>query len=291
MSTKKRQQELQLLRDEAMDAYLNQEDFQFDLNSDALYRQYKDRYQQLGRAAMEDTLGTASALTGGYASSYAQNVGQQAYHRQLQGLNDVIPELYQLAYDRYRDRSNALYKTYQTYDEQEKQASDQLRWEQEQQLQQQEEAKKNPMQQSYDDTYYSWLAYHQGKGERPSATDPTVKVKFDNEDLSTGDILTLQRILGVEESGTWTVKDKAAAGGMTAGDAWDAYTKGQLQSRITVTLGSEGLAPGNVRAMERALRLKEDGKWTEEDKLAAGGLTAIQAWGQYQKGLLQNRRS
>lgn len=291
MSTKKRQEELQLLRDEALDAYLNQEDFQFDLNSDALYRQYKDRYQQLGRAAMEDTLGTASALTGGYASSYAQNVGQQAYHRQLQGLNDVIPELYQLAYDRYRDRSNALYKTYQTYDEQEKQASDQLRWEQEQQLKQQEEAKKNPMQQSYDDTYYSWLAYYQGKGERPSATDPTVKVKYDNEDVSTGNILTLQRILGTNETGTWTVKDKVAAGGMTANDAWDAYTKGQLQIRRTVGLGDLVISAENTRAMERALRLPDDGFWSEEDRLAAGGMSAVEAWDKYQKGLLQNRRS
>ncbi len=91
---------------------LNQKDFSYDLNGDALYRQYKDRYIQNGRMAMMDTLGQAATLTGGYGSSYAQSAGQQAYQGYLQGLNDKIPELYQLALERYDREVNGLYQRY-----------------------------------------------------------------------------------------------------------------------------------------------------------------------------------
>jgi hypothetical protein len=65
-----------------------------------------------GLTAMQDTMGQASALTGGYGNSYAQTVGQQQYQGYLQQLNDKIPELYQLARDSYdRDLSN-LYNRY-----------------------------------------------------------------------------------------------------------------------------------------------------------------------------------
>ena len=58
---------------------------------------------------MQDTLGQASALTGGYGSSYATTAGNQAYQGYLQNLNDVIPELYQLALDKYNTEGQDLY--------------------------------------------------------------------------------------------------------------------------------------------------------------------------------------
>ena len=57
-------------------------------------------------------MGKAAALTGGYGNSYAQTVGQQAYNSYLQQLNSVVPELYQLAYDRYLEETDALEKKY-----------------------------------------------------------------------------------------------------------------------------------------------------------------------------------
>ena len=132
MNTQKRnRQQLQLLRDEALNAYLNREDFRYDLDGDALYQQYKDRYMEMGKTAMEDTMGQAAALTGGYGSSYAQNVGHQAYNRYMQQLGDVVPELYQLAYDRYRDKGDRLYKTYQSWSELEQEAVKEEQWERE----------------------------------------------------------------------------------------------------------------------------------------------------------------
>lgn len=62
--------------------------------------------------AMADTMGQAAAMTGGYGNSYAQSVGQQAYQAQLQNLNDIVPELYQMALDKYNMDKQALYDEY-----------------------------------------------------------------------------------------------------------------------------------------------------------------------------------
>lgn len=97
---------------EAMNKILNREKFSYDLNGDALYNQYKDRYVQQGKQAMQDTIGSASALTGGYGNSWAQSAGQQAYHGYLQGLNDKVPELYQMALDKYNMEGQNLLNQY-----------------------------------------------------------------------------------------------------------------------------------------------------------------------------------
>jgi hypothetical protein len=51
--------------------------------------------------AMQDTIGQASAMTGGYGNSYAATAGNQAYQGYLQQLNDRVPELYQMALNQY----------------------------------------------------------------------------------------------------------------------------------------------------------------------------------------------
>lgn len=83
--------------------YENTKDFQYDFNADPLYQQYKDQYIQQGKMAMQDTMGNAAALTGGYGSSYASTAGNQAYQSSLNDLNNVIPSLYDRAYSKYRD--------------------------------------------------------------------------------------------------------------------------------------------------------------------------------------------
>ena len=84
--------------------------FQYDLQGDALYRQYQQQYQKQGKAAMEDTVGTAAGLTGGYGSSYATTAGSQAYQAYLSKMQDVVPSLYAAAYSRYQDEGSALEK-------------------------------------------------------------------------------------------------------------------------------------------------------------------------------------
>lgn len=90
----------------------NREPFVYNAADDQLYQQYVDRYQNMGRKAMMDTVGQGAALTGGYTNSYAQNVGQQAYDEYLQGLNDKLMETYQLAYGQYRDQGQDMYNLF-----------------------------------------------------------------------------------------------------------------------------------------------------------------------------------
>lgn len=99
----------------AIDKINNREKFSYDLNGDALYQQYKNQYINGGRLAMQDTLGQAAALTGGYGNSYAVTAGNQAYQEYLKGLNDVVPELYQMAYDRYNNEGEELYNQASLY--------------------------------------------------------------------------------------------------------------------------------------------------------------------------------
>ncbi len=98
--------------DAAMDKILNRDKFTFDVNGDALYQQYKDQYTTQGKMAMMDTMGQAAAMNGGYGSSYAQSVGQQAYQGYMQQLNDKVPELYKLALDKYTQEGDAMLQNY-----------------------------------------------------------------------------------------------------------------------------------------------------------------------------------
>lgn len=91
-------------------------DFNYNAADDALYNQYLDRYVQLGKQAMRDTMGQAAALTGGYGNSYGQGVAQQAYDRYIQGANDKLGEMadraYSIQYQQYQDENDALEKQY-----------------------------------------------------------------------------------------------------------------------------------------------------------------------------------
>lgn len=94
------------------DRIVNRDKFSYDLNGDMLYQQYKDQYIQQGQLAMRDTMGQAAALTGGYGSTYGQAVGQQQYDAYIQQLNGLVPELYGMALDRYRQEGDDLYQLY-----------------------------------------------------------------------------------------------------------------------------------------------------------------------------------
>ena len=104
-----------------IDRIMNREDFSYDVNSDALYQQYKDQYSTLGKLAMQDTMGQAAGLTGGYGSSYASTAGNQAYQSYLSRLNEVVPELYGMARDQYNQEGQELYNQYGLLTDQENQ--------------------------------------------------------------------------------------------------------------------------------------------------------------------------
>lgn len=94
------------------DRIMNREKFTYDLNGDMLYRQYADQYTRQGQMAMQDTMGQAAAMTGGYGNSYAQTAGQQMFQGYLQALNDKVPELANAAYARYAQEGADLQNQY-----------------------------------------------------------------------------------------------------------------------------------------------------------------------------------
>lgn len=100
------------LLDKTQNQYLNRGAFNYDATGDKLYNLYKDRFTSQGKLAMEDTIAKASQLTGGYANSYATQVGQQTYNDYMQKLADKIPELEQQAYNRYLAEGDILYNKY-----------------------------------------------------------------------------------------------------------------------------------------------------------------------------------
>lgn len=53
--------------------------FSYDPEADAGYKEYARLMRESGKKAMEDTVGKASALTGGYANSFAASAGAGAY--------------------------------------------------------------------------------------------------------------------------------------------------------------------------------------------------------------------
>lgn len=96
----------------------NRKKFTYDLNADALYQQYRDQYMNQGRLAMQDTMGQAAMLTGGYSNSYAATVGNQAYQSYLQQLNNIVPELYELALNQYNAEGDQLNNKYNILNQQ-----------------------------------------------------------------------------------------------------------------------------------------------------------------------------
>ena len=88
--------------------YQNREKFSYDSSTDPLFQQMLSSAMQSGNIAMQDTMGQAAALTGGYGSSYSQAVGNNAYNQYLQEAYNKLPDYYQLAMEAYNMEGNNL---------------------------------------------------------------------------------------------------------------------------------------------------------------------------------------
>ena len=87
---------------------LNRPAFTYDPGADPLWLTAKDQYTRLGKRAMEDVMGQTAALSGGYASSYAQTQGQQAYADRIARLAELLPDYYEQARSAYERETGAL---------------------------------------------------------------------------------------------------------------------------------------------------------------------------------------
>ena len=103
---------------------MSREEFSYDYASDPLYKQYAQAYRQNAHDASTDAAAQAASLTGGYGSSYATSAAQQAYQQQMNGLNSVIPTLYNLALDSYTSEGDLLMNQIDALNTQEQNAQD-----------------------------------------------------------------------------------------------------------------------------------------------------------------------
>lgn len=102
-----------------LDRILNREDFSWSKETDPQWSSYKKSYLREGDRATANALAKASAASGGRPSSYAVNAATQAGDYYATKLNDVIPTLYQQAYERYLNEYNMKLKDLNTVNQQE----------------------------------------------------------------------------------------------------------------------------------------------------------------------------
>lgn len=85
---------------------MGMEPFNYNAESDAAFRQYKQMYTREGQRAAEDTVGQLAGRTGGMMNSYAASAASQQQQYFAQQIADKIPELEQMAYERYLNEFN-----------------------------------------------------------------------------------------------------------------------------------------------------------------------------------------
>ena len=180
--------------------------FRYDPDKDAAYQRYAAIYTRQGKAAMEDTLGKAAALTGGYDSTYAQGAAQQAYHQHLQALGELLPQLEENARDAYDAEGKALLQRYDLL--QQREAAEFDAWQQEEKLwrESSEEARKayETLRKEDYEAYETLLKYYADKAQaEQKASDGRVvnsgKVKEEAAEkgsLSSTAAESLQRAMG-----------------------------------------------------------------------------------------------
>lgn len=102
---------------EMMDKIANRDAFSYDVDQDVLFQQALASAMSSGKTAMQDTIGQASALTGGYGSTYATSAGNQAYNAFVEDAYDNLPQYYQLAMNAYQMEGEEMYRQLGMYND------------------------------------------------------------------------------------------------------------------------------------------------------------------------------
>lgn len=83
-------------------------EFDYDPASDTAYRQYKTEYTQKAKLANQNAQANASAMTGGYGSSYGTQAGQKAYAATMSDLDNVLDGLTSQNRSEYNTKKSGL---------------------------------------------------------------------------------------------------------------------------------------------------------------------------------------
>lgn len=273
---------------------VNREKFKYDVNGDALYQQLAAQYQQQGKMAMEDTMGQAASMTGGYGNSYAVSAGNQAYQGYLQKLNEMVPELHDAALARYNAEGDALLDEYaltgdlrddeygryidslnqywQNVDREQEQVdtayqmdvdADNTRYEREQYETETAYAKQQ-------DAYSKLVSLITTTGYTPSAQELQAAGMSSGEAAAYADYYKKQNVVSSDNGGD-------NPGGDDPSNVVGSYYNGGLDSSI-------------IKSMQQALGVTADGMWGQESMAAAkakwGVTSAADAYAKYGGGTI-----
>lgn len=298
--------------DSLMNSIMNRDKFSYDLNGDALYQQAADRYTQLGKLGMADAIGQASALTGGYGNSYAQSVGQQAYQNQLDNLNDMIPQFYQMALDKYKMEGQDLYNQYGLVADREdmdygRYMDAVAAW----------NSERDYLTGRVDHAQTLDYAMYQDKyGRLMDALGIASDDYYRGADMFYDEQSNTNNVLGKEfddAMAIWTAntnnaweqakwdeaarqyvidqdwKQKEFDADQSSSDGGDDTTNKHNLANEENNPGYDngGLTAQQIKEMQNFMGIEADGKWGPESTKTAGGLSAKEAWDDYQAGNLE----
>lgn len=285
--------------EELYNKIVNRDQFKYDVNSDALYQQYAQQYAQNGKMAMLDTIGQASAMTGGYGNSYATTAGNQAYNAYMQDLNAVIPELYGMALDRYNQEGDQLMQQYAMLgdmaDDEYGKYMDSLK-----QYWQNVSMLKDEADNAYNRGRDNWYTAQQlsiDADERAyqRELDRYNQNKYEDETAYNRQNDSYDKLVNLITSTGYTPSaSELKAAGMSSGEAqsYANYYKNQQNKgngdnpggNPGGTYDNGSLKPEQVKELQAALGVTADGLYGADSQAAAGGLSAEEAYQQFVLG-------
>lgn len=286
-----------------LDAILNREDFSWSKETDPQWSSYKKSYLREGDRATADALAQASAASGGRASTAAITAATQAGDYYATQLNDIIPTLYQQAYDRYLNEYSMMLQDLGAVNTQEQldyaKYLDQL-------------TQYNTDRNFAYDTYLGDFNILQGQLSSLQGQDDVDYGRFmDRINLGIqrdeteyqrgqqGQALAQAQVDAILSAGGTPSAELIGASGYTneyVQALEDAYRKAEAErtsassgsgssgsGRVTSGGGGTGynnggLTTSQIIQMQEALGVTADGKWGPATQAAAGGLSADEAW-------------
>lgn len=286
-----------------LDAILNREDFSWSKETDPQWSSYKKSYLREGDRATANALAQASAASGGRASTAAITAATQAGDYYATQLNDIIPTLYQQAYDRYLNEYSMMLQDLGAVNTQEQldyaKYLDQL-------------TQYNTDRNFAYDTYLGDFNILQGQLSSLQGQDDVDYGRFmdrinlgiqrDETEYQRGQqeqALAQAQVDAILSAGGTPSAELIGASGYTneyVQALEDAYRKAEAErtsassgsgsggsGRVTSGGGSTGynnggLTTSQIIQMQEALGVTADGKWGPATQAAAGGLSADEAW-------------
>lgn len=275
-----------------LDAILNREDFSWSKETDPQWSSYKKSYLREGDRATANALAQASAASGGRASTAAITAATQAGDYYATQLNDIIPTLYQQAYDRYLNEYSMMLQDLGAVNTQEQldyaKYLDQL-------------TQYNTDRNFAYDTYLGDFNVLQGKLSSLQGQDDVdygryldqinLGIQKDETEYQRGQqeqALAQAQVDAILAAGGTPSAELIGASGYTSEYVQaleDAYRKAEAE-RTSTRSGNGGvtgynngsLTTSQIIQMQQALGVTADGKWGPATQAAAGGLSADAAW-------------